>query len=263
MASLTVPKILPVLALAWTSLLATSAMAASVSNTPCNAEWEKTLKQFPKPDDRILEWSSLSEKCANSGIYESRLSTLYALAGLYDKARKVAEAGLALKTLYEKDLLGAIADADLAEQKFDRAFQQYEALIKAYPDWYDGYYGVGTIKLIQGKYEEAVRYLNEANRRDQQYAPTYRNLTLAYHKLGQHEETVKAINSAYQLNKGIVRDRDAMLSAARSYALLGKYKVADGFLKMLLEAKPEVVNDPEVARVRDFVAKKLKEAPKN
>jgi len=256
------PKVLLALTLGGTSLLATDVMAASVNKNPCNDEWEKALKQIPKLEDRLREWSSLGGKCGNSGIYESRLSTLYTQAGLYDKARKTAEGGLALQTSYKKELLGAIADANLAEQKIEPAYQQYEALIKTYPDWYDGYLGIGTIKLIQGKYEEAVRYLSEANKREQ-FAFTYRNLTLAYHKLGQHEEAVKAINAAYQIDKGIVRDRDAMLFAARSYVFLGKYKVADGFLKMLLQAKPEVATDPEVARVRDFVAKKLKEAPKS
>jgi hypothetical protein len=59
-------------------------MAVSINNNPCNDQWEKMLKQFPKLEDRIREWSSLSEKCGNSGIYESRLGNLYTAARLYD-----------------------------------------------------------------------------------------------------------------------------------------------------------------------------------
>jgi tetratricopeptide (TPR) repeat protein len=190
------------------------------------------------------------------------LGNLYTAARLYDKARKVAETGLALKTLYQKELLSTLAGVDVSEQKLDAALEKFQAVVKAYPDWYDGYEGVGTVKLMQRKFEEAIQYLNEANKRERR-AYTYRNLTIAYHQLKRNEEATKAINAAYELDKDIVKDRDAMLAAARSYVFLGKYKVADGFIKMLLQAKPEARNDPEVGQTINYISKKLKEAPTN
>jgi hypothetical protein len=69
-----------------------------------------------------------------------------------------------------------------------------------------------------------------------------------------------AINAAYNLDQGVATDRDAMLAAARSYVFLGRYRLADGFLKMLVRARPEAVNDPEVVQTINYVSKKLKEA---
>lgn len=238
------------------------ASPASGNSNPCNDEWDKVLKQSPKVEDRIRNWSALKAKCGKSGIYESRLGTLYTLAGQYDKARAVIEAGLALRTPYRKELLSTLAGVELGQQNLSRALEHYEAIIKSYPDWHDGYGGVGTVKLMQGKFEEAVRYLNEAAKRGK-HRYIYRQLTIAYHQLGRNEEAVKAINAAYRLDQGVAADRDAMLAAAKSYAFLGKYKLADGFLKMLVQAKPEARNDPEVVQTMNYVSKRLKEASKD
>jgi tetratricopeptide (TPR) repeat protein len=88
---------------------------------------------------------------------------------------------------------------------------------------------------------------------------TYRNLTLAYYGLERYQEAVTAINEAYALDKGIAKDRESMHAAARAYIFLGKLHVADGFLKMLLQANPEAANDPETRKTIDYVSKKLAE----
>lgn len=252
-----------VLCTIWSISAEANPVTESVNKDPCNDEWQQVLARYPKVEDRIEHWAALS-RCAHSGIYESRLSALYNQAGMFKKARKLADAGLTLHTPYRKELLSNLAGVDLSELKLDTALRKYEAIIKHYPDWYDGYGGVGTVKLMQNKFDEAVQFLNEAVKREhEEHYYIYRNLTLAYHKLGVHEEVVKAINTAYALNKNVVRDRDAMLCAARSYALLGKYKVANGLLGMLLQARPEVGTDPEVVRVARFVSRKLKEEPRN
>jgi tetratricopeptide (TPR) repeat protein len=261
MSSGTVSKTLATLALAWTTFMpVTDGIAATVNNNSCNQEWERVLRQFPRPQDRLREWSSLSAKCANSGIYESRLGTLYTIAHRFDEARRAVEAGLALNTSYRKELLSTLAGVDLSESKLDAALATYQTIAKDYPDWFDGYSGIGTVEMLRGKFDEAVRYLNEANKREKR-AYTYRNLTLAYHQLGKNEEATQSINEAYKLDKNIVADREVMVAAARSYAFLGKYKAADGFMKMLLEAKPEARNDPEVVQTINYVSKKLRETP--
>jgi tetratricopeptide (TPR) repeat protein len=179
---------------------ATDTIAAALNRASCNDEWDKVLKQSAKVEDRLRNWSALSAKCGNSGIYEPRLGTLYTQAGQYDKARAVVESGLTLKTPYRKELLSTLAGVDLSQQNLSRALERYESMVKSYPDWYDGYSGVGAVKLMQGKFEDAVRYLSEAAKREKRIH-IYRNLTIAYHQLGKNEEAVRAINAAYKLDQ--------------------------------------------------------------
>ena len=147
----------------WTALLGLVAlsamdnvMATTANKDLCEAEWTH-LQQVPAVAERLRQWSALGAKCGNSGLYESRLARLNILAGRFDEARRVTEAGLALKSPYEKELLSTAAEIDLNQMKLETALRQYEALIKAYPDYYDGYGGVGTVKLMQHQFTEAVQ----------------------------------------------------------------------------------------------------------
>ncbi len=134
-------------------------------NLPCKDEWRQTLQSPASTEDKIREWSRLKAKCGISGLYEYRLGMLYALAGWYDKARTVAQSGLALGTPYEKELLSVISNADMGLGDLDSSLLGYEALIKKYPEYYDGYARVGAVKLVQHKFEESIQYLNEAAKR--------------------------------------------------------------------------------------------------
>jgi len=142
-----------------------SANATITINLPCNDEWRQTMQSPASTEDKIREWSRLKAKCGISGLYEYRLGMLYALAGWYDKARTVAQSGLALGTPYEKELLSVISNADMGLGDLDSSLLGYEALIKKYPEYYDGYARVGAVKLVQHKFEESIQYLNEAAKR--------------------------------------------------------------------------------------------------
>ena len=230
-------------------------------NLPCKDEWRQTMQSPASTEDKIRQWSGLRAKCGISGLYEDRLGVLYLLAGRYDEARTVAQTALAPGTPYEKYLLSVIANADLGQGNLDSALLRYEALIKKYPEYYDGYAGVGAVNVVQHKYEESIQYLNEGAKRAR-VLDIYRNLTIAYALLGRHEEAVKAINEAYAIDKAIVKDRESMHAAAVSYIYLGKLHAADGFLKMLVQADPQAANDPEIHKTMVYVAKKLEEKKK-
>ena len=116
---------------------------------------------------------------------------------------------------------------------------------------------MGIVKLIKKEFKQSIDLLNKSNQL-QATALSYRNLTIAYHQSGDHANTVKSINSAFEINSNIQSDRDAMMAGAVSYAKLGKYKVADGLLGMLLKARPEVQNDEQFIKTASFVSRKLK-----
>ena len=240
----------------------TTTIAATVNTNKCDEEWKQVLddKRFSDIQRKIKRWESLAPTCGRSGLYESRLGALYTRGKMFEKAQTIIEQGLAQKTSYEKELLSGLADIDLIKQDWGRAGQAYELIIKKFPDWYDGYQGLGSVKLSQQNFIEAVKYLNEANKY-QHHVTTYRQLTIAHHQLNQHEQAIKALNAAFELDQElIVKDRDAMLSGAISYTKIGKYKVASGIIGMLLEARPDLRGDAEIARIQSFVDKKLKEA---
>ena len=113
------------------------------------------------------------------------------------------------------------------------------------------------MKLLQHKFEESIPYLNEAAKRHRAF-DIYRNLTIAYAQLGPHEEAVKAMNEGYAIDKSMVKDRESMHAAAVSYIFLGKLHVADGFLKMLIQADPQAANDPEIHKTMAYVSKKVR-----
>jgi hypothetical protein len=233
-------------------------IATTVNKDLCEDEWTH-VQQVPAVGEQLRQWSALGNKCAHSGLYESRLARLNILAGQFEEARRVTRAGLALKSSYEKELLSAAAEIDLNQMKLDSALLQYEAIIKSYPDYYDGYGGVGTVKLMQHNFTEAVQYLNQAAARGKVPVYIYRNLIIAHHQLGENQQAIDAVNTAYKVDKDIVKDKDAMNATARSYIFIGKYKAADGALKMLVKSNPEAANDPQIRETMGYVAKKLEE----
>jgi len=233
-------------------------MATAANKDFCEDAWGH-VQQAPAVTDRLQQWSALNTQCGNSGLYESRLARLNILAGRFEEARRVAQAGLALKSPYEKELLSTEAEIDLNQFRLDKALLQYVALIKSYPDYYDGYAGVGTVKLMQHNFTEAVQYLNQAAARGKVPVYIYRNLIIAHHQLGENQQAIDAVNTAYKVDTDIVKDKDAMNAAARSYIFIGNYHAADGALKMLVKSNPEAANDPQIRQTMSYVAKKLQE----
>jgi tetratricopeptide (TPR) repeat protein len=180
------------------------------------------------------------------------------MAGRYDEAEKTARAGLALDTSYKKELLSAMAAVALNRGQWGDALKQYQALISSYPDYFDGYCGTGAVMLIERKFSDAVRYLNEAARHAQNPI-IYRHLTIAYAQLHQHQQAVEAFDRAYRLNPNVVGDKDAIHAAARSLMFLGNYRAADGAIKLLLKANPAAGSDPEVQQSERIIQEKLQD----
>lgn len=243
-----------ILAVLGGSTCATAATTMSNANT-CDTEWTQ-VEALPHFQDRLARWQALAPKCAKSGIYEARLATLLTLVGQYDEARKAARAGLALDTPYRKQLLATEAGIALNQGQLADAKKEYQALIASYPDYYDGYCGMGALMLVERKFPQAVTYLNEAARRGQAWI-IYRHLTIAFAQLHEHQQAVEAFDKAYRLNPAVVGDKDALNAAARSLLFLGNYRAAEGAINMLLNAKPSAVSDPEIQQTERMIQAKL------
>jgi len=233
--------------------------AIATAKNSCEKEWDEVLssKSLSSYDSKIEYWKSKSKACGKTGIYEFRLGHLYTMSGQLSKAESAFNNGLSYKTKYRKELLSGLADLHLKKSDWKSAESTYKRIISEYPQWYNGYQGLGIVKLIKKEFKQSIDLLNKSNQL-QATSLSYRNLTIAYHQIGDHANTVNSINSAFEIDSNIQSDRDAMLAAAVSYAKLGKYKVADGLLGMLLKARPEVQNDEQFIKIASFVSRKLK-----
>jgi tetratricopeptide (TPR) repeat protein len=163
-----------------------------------------------------------------------------------------------LNTPYKKELLGADAAITLNMMQLDKAQQQYQALIDSYPDYFDGYCGMGAVMLERRKFAEALDYLNQAARHGQSWI-IYRHLTVAYAQLHQDEQAVQALDKAYRLHPQIVGDKDAMKAGARSLISLRNYRAADGTIKLLLRANPPAGADPEIQQTEQIIQQNLRD----
>jgi tetratricopeptide (TPR) repeat protein len=234
---------------------AATAATHMVNANICDAEWTE-VEALPNFADRLSRWQALAPKCSKSGMYEARLATVQGLLGRYDEARKTVRAGLALETPFKRKLLSTMAGVALIQGQLADAQKQYQSLIASYPNYSDGYCGIGSVMLMERRFPEAVRYLNEAAEREQ-VPIIYRQLTIAYHQLHQNQQAVDAFDKAYRLNPHIVRDKDATHAAARALMFLGNYRAADGAIKLLLEANPDAGADPEIQQSQRIIREKL------
>ena len=235
--------------------------ATALAKNTCEKEWDEVLssKSMSSIESKIEYWKRKSKDCGKTGIYEFRMGHLYTASGKLSKAESALNKGLSYKTEYKKELLSGLADLHLKKRDWKSAESKYKSIIAEYPQWYNGYQGLGTVKLIKKDFKQSIDLLNKSNQL-QATALSYRHLTIAYHQIGDHANTVKSINSAFKINSNIQSDRDAMMAGAVSYAKLGKYKVSDGLLGMLLKARPEVQNDEQFITVASFISRKLKMA---
>lgn len=246
----------------WVTILAmlggsawASAATATGNADTCEAEWSQ-VEALPGFADQLVRWRALAPKCARSGLYEVRLAGLLTETSRYDEAREAVRSGLDLDTPYRKELLGARAAISLNTMQLADAQKQYQTLIASYPDYFDGYCGMGALMLMERKFREAVDYLNQAARHQQSWI-IYRHLTIAYAQLHQHKEAVDAFDKAYRLNPSVVGDKDAIHAAARSLMFLGNYRAADGAIKLLLHANPAAGADPEIQQTERIIQQNL------
>ena len=240
------------------SIIFLSTITTSFSAEPCGNEWAEIVdtNKYPSWEKKIKHWESLNSKCSKTGIYEYRLSLLYTFVSNFEKAKSIIDNALKYNK-YKKELLVGYFNIYVKQQKWEEAYKRAKITVQEYPNWNISHQNLGAIELIKQKYPSAIKSLEKSNSINPTFT-AYRHLIVAYHQVGNHEQAIKSINTAFSLNNSIKSDREAMLAAAISYAQVKKYKVSDGLLNMLLKAKPEMKNDKEFLRIAEFVSNKLK-----
>lgn len=225
----------------------------------CEIELQEILHKDVSETKKISSWLAKEESCSGSGYYEYHLSKLYISVREYDEASYWIKKGLSLKTEYSKFLSLAVGDLNLHQKNYNEAIKAYERTIEKYPSWYVGYSNMGFALMASGRPGDALPHFEKAISLGGDFN-TYRDATLAYYLVGKHEESIAALNSAYNLNNGILRDRDPMIAGIRSYAELGRFELAKKMLALLLHYRPELKEDTEYLKTGHFVKQKMVEA---
>lgn len=88
-----------------------------------------------------------------------------------------------------------------------------------------------------GKYEEAVRELNEALRLNPDYIEVHNNLGVTYDRVGMPDEAVNELKEALKLNPNYT---EAHCNLGNIYARSGRYEEAAGELHEALRINPEL-----------------------
>jgi len=213
-------------------------------------------KSNEKISSKIATWESLKDKYKGTGLYEYELSKLYIDAHDYAMSRAAIEEGLKYKTEYVKGLWLAYGDTYLKEGSYAEAEDKYLKAVNADPSWFEGYHKLGFVQFIQGRYEKAIRNFLEANKLYEQ-SKTYNYLCLSYYSLGNYQKAIAALDRAFQLDQSVVGDRDAMIIGARSYAEIGKFDISKKLLAMLLNKRPELIEDKEFIKAGLFLRQKM------
>lgn len=226
----------------------------------CNDFWREIIfsqQSHAGVESKIRAWKMKAKQCGETGLYEFRLANLYIQARQYSEAERTLNSALANKPSQEKVLQIGLVDIDLAKGNWNEAEMRLLEIVKKYPDWYLSYQKLGVVKMEKKEIPEAIEYLKKSNDREQ-HAATYAELVVAYHQLQNHEETVKAMNAAFELDQSVISDREAMLSASMSYTALGKFEVSKNLLGMLLKARPELRDDAGFQQALHYLSRSMK-----
>lgn len=93
--------------------------------------------------------------------------------------------------------------AYIQEEKYDQALIAFQKAIEVAPETFDGYWGMSLIHERLGNLEEALHWYEESLRRRQEWEGTIRgNIGSIKWKLGKHDEALKELVDALQLEPG-------------------------------------------------------------
>lgn len=209
--------------------------------------------------NRLKRMQSLGEKCSGTGLYEYHLAKLYINTREYEKSARVFDDGLELGTEFSNLLLLGKGDIYLHQHDYPRAEQIYREVTDKFPEWYAGFNFLGFALLAQDKNSEAIESLVRSNALAEA-AETYKHLTVAYHRTGQHEQAVDAFGRAYSLDEAVLEDTATAADCIKSYAMIGKFEIAKNVLALMLKANSDVRQDPKFLEAGFFLKEKMQEA---
>lgn len=226
----------------------------------CDDEFSNLYKQeeLSNIESKLNRWGALSEKCAGTGLYESRLGHLYYEAQQYEKSKTIIENGLKLKSEFDKELLFGLADTEAMLGDLNTSLDIANQLVNQYGNWYGGYQILGRIYAHQQRFNLAIDAYEKSNSLEE-LAGTYSALVICYYHKNDHEKAITAMQKAIKLDNTQLAQRLAVPAAAYSLTELGYLDAAEDLLIQHQSVRPESKDDPVFARTVIHLQKKMDE----
>jgi tetratricopeptide (TPR) repeat protein len=220
----------------------------------CDAEFVALKAGGNRSDlsSRIERWKALASQCSGTGQYELRLGALYTLANRDAEAREALTRALTLKTDYLRDIKLSLFDLDLRSGALQVAEKRALELVSEFPEWRGGHSALGKMRLVQGRFEESISELEEANAIEPA-SGTYTLLTMAYYKKNLYLESARSMQRALRLDRAALEHAQAVVAAAYSLVALGHVPEAQDLLEKHKSVQPRAADDPFYARAVETV----------
>jgi tetratricopeptide (TPR) repeat protein len=234
------------------------AMAAAEGPSNCDSEFGDLLNSGNYPDlqGKIQRWNSLAQRCAGSGIYESRLGVLYTEAGNFGKARNILQRGLELNTVYDRNLRVALADLSFRQGDLVASEQESLETIRRFPDFAGGYLILGQTYLATRRFPEGIQNLEKSNSLEKSASANIM-LAMAYYQVRRPRDAVEAMRQAVEQDGAAIGHTQAVCATAFSLVELGFAPQAKELLEKHLEVKPTAADDPTFRQAIKLVATRL------
>lgn len=129
-----------------------------------------------------------------------------------------------------------LATALLERGDLEAAREQYETLLRAYPDEGLALAGMGSVRLAEGAPEEAIEYLKSGLSRAPGLVGAYNNLAIALQQTGQPDEALAALRMALDLEPEFP---DAHFTLAGVLAELGEGRRALEHYRAAVRVRPD------------------------
>lgn len=201
---------------------------------------------FAKTDDLVVKDLELARKMGETDedIYKF-LSVIYDKNGDQQKAIKTLSEGI--KHCWDRELFISRASLYTETGRPDKALEDYNALLKKWPDFFRGHLLRGQLHEKMKSYDEAVEdYRKAGTLEGKGLGSKLGSSDLAYKasakllsRLKQHKEAVKDLTRAIELNPG---DDELMCLRGEEYIELKEYK------KALVDLNKAIATDPRFAR---------------
>lgn len=238
----------------------------------CESRWAEASDRHlaAKPPDYsalLRSWRELQPQCSGTGVYETRLASIYAAHKDLVTAQKVLASIDKIAPEY-----AALLEATHLQVEFEQylakdpqpagvaAFgPRFAKLIVDTPSWYVAHEMNATYLLTSAQPTRAIEAAKRALEHEPKSWWSYRVMAVAYSELGEHRTAVQMGDRAHGMHPAVSSDPDFMLALARSYVAMGDRKMGETVLSLLFTYRPEVRQSPQYRDTLIFIRKALEE----
>lgn len=209
-------------------------------------------------------WKNYKQQCSKDGTYQLLLGDLYVSYGRTKEAKQVLEnsiVNVGYDTRYHKLWLHGVY---LILDEIEKAEILAKQMINDYPNWFGGFYSLGTYYLKLKKYDQSKQYFDKSVTLNNKDSDTYLMLTyIAYVLNDSNEKVIEYYYKAMDLEPiKIFLNTRSCLAAAVALIDQGKFKDAKYILDEVQEVQEkvniEVCKEERFIRVKKYYEDKLK-----